>query len=1504
MSDGIIELNRRFVEFSDGPTGLQVESHLWVTRALGKGISWDELLENRWTVILGEAGTGKSKEFEFRAKRLRETGRYAFFMDITQLANQGPRVAVSLYGLTKELDAWHHGEEDGFFFLDSVDEAKLRQRSLHQALSQLSAYMEEACLRARLIVSCRVSDWSTDSDRETLVHFIAGVRRYEQEHSRKPDAGLVAAARRLVDELATVVHDLDDAKRFAVRAGFLAKHLPVFKTAATFWNEVVEQAIGERSTLEALVRVSINEFPYRSEFREIEQAIEALAPTTPRPDKAPAAPSTQASAEDLRVIQIMPFDDEQVRRFAEHRGATNVDALLEAVREAGAQPFIARPLDVEWLLDYWADHNEIGSWEQLVERSISKRLEDRRPGSCPPSVLEHDKAREGLRRLAAIAILSGRWSFLVPGERYSDKGRSDTLDPREILTDGWSERDIRELLTRAVFDESTYGSIRLHHRTVQEHLAAEWLREQIGRGLPHRDLDRLLFRMVGGHRFVPNHLLATAGWLALWNERTRKQLIDVAPEILMEHGDPGSLPAEARARALSAYLARYAKQARLFDVFDGASLARFAPVLGDSVKQHFARSDLPEEAIEFLLELVEHGKLTRCCNEATTWATNTAARSRTRRVALRATNVVASRTDKQQLIQMLLSTTTAWNEDVAGTFASEFFPNALTIPQLGQVLARTTPGPSNHINSFKVFIRSILPKACPAQQRLPALRILTVSTQNANANKSLLQGLQELACVVINALQEEENPPIELQDALKLIRSRSRNPHHYISSRNGLKTAVAAKLGLRRWLFWLRAEELKDGRADWPSSPSQLYDYYALSEIGPEDATWLAEDARSHSEPGARNLAFLAILSLHNSTHSLAETISSLTEGDEDLAKTAHDVENRRSAPRSSHPHEIRIRQMQEEEAAERRNHAEGLRVLTENIENIRSGQHRGLLGQIYARYCTDSDHYGIALEKLEEDFGPEIASATRTGFIHCWRNHDPKLPFEQEEWNSKSYDVDVIIGLVGLELAFEDGLDVTTLSQTEITRLTRYAVRDRNKLPAWFETLAATYLTEVVEALRPAIAGDLRLDNPEHHAVFLRFDRCVPSALHEPLARIVLEELEATDPRTSGALDEALHKCRWLPASENRRLALLCESRISNADSQERRASWWATWVRNAPVDAVCHLESRSELHEIPGNEGELGRFLEAAFAMLAPDPRLNHDMGLLATDPEALERLVPIAYRAIPPHKEDDTDGLSVVTRLDEAQRLRDRLIGLLAAIGTPAAVAALERLAAHPVMQTFRDYILSRVGECVQQSAQARPMSPAEALGWCGSHALPIRDASDLHRVVLDRLDDVKYSVERGERNHLRTLFNPKKEPITEAPVQHWLSEEIERLNAYGYSLPREEEVDRQKRPDIRIHHSTCAGHPITIEIKIAERWTFVELLNALHVQLVGQYLRPDKSRHGIFLLCSSGPPKDPPWTLNGAPMDFTALVGLLRQEARTIVSANAEVDALDVVGIDFH
>src|ERR1051326_7555280 len=77
-----IELNRRFrrLEKSGKAEDMAIESH---TRLFGTGRiseTWDDILKESRAVVLGEPGSGKSWEFRERARQLKNSGNFAFFI--------------------------------------------------------------------------------------------------------------------------------------------------------------------------------------------------------------------------------------------------------------------------------------------------------------------------------------------------------------------------------------------------------------------------------------------------------------------------------------------------------------------------------------------------------------------------------------------------------------------------------------------------------------------------------------------------------------------------------------------------------------------------------------------------------------------------------------------------------------------------------------------------------------------------------------------------------------------------------------------------------------------------------------------------------------------------------------------------------------------------------------------------------------------------------------------------------------------------------------------------------------------------------------------------------------------------------------------------------------------------------------------------------------------------------------------------------------------------------
>jgi hypothetical protein len=154
-----VELNRTFLRLGDRE-GHDPEA-LKVYAAFGlEGEDWAKLLERSRVVILAEAGTGKTHELLEAARRLRKQGKSAFFCRLEDLAVL-PLAEALEEGNIAEFDSWSAGQESGFFFLDSVDEARLKdsryfERALRSLARSLARGRGGPCAHLRLSQSKRL----------------------------------------------------------------------------------------------------------------------------------------------------------------------------------------------------------------------------------------------------------------------------------------------------------------------------------------------------------------------------------------------------------------------------------------------------------------------------------------------------------------------------------------------------------------------------------------------------------------------------------------------------------------------------------------------------------------------------------------------------------------------------------------------------------------------------------------------------------------------------------------------------------------------------------------------------------------------------------------------------------------------------------------------------------------------------------------------------------------------------------------------------------------------------------------------------------------------------------------------------------------------------------------------------------------------------------------------------------------------------------------------------
>lgn len=197
-------------------------------------LKWPDLLSRDVSVVLGEAGIGKTVEFQLQARRLAQSNHPAFFISLNMLKSSDDW-EVALDGASTAFERWQIGNLDGVFLLDALDEARLASHSdFTRALAIVRRALEPHMSRVRVVLSSRITDWrvaevaATVADK--LVRPIADARA--RVRPAPPNDGHESAGR---EEPAAFVVTLAPLHR--VQAKRCAQHFGLIDPSA-FWDAV------------------------------------------------------------------------------------------------------------------------------------------------------------------------------------------------------------------------------------------------------------------------------------------------------------------------------------------------------------------------------------------------------------------------------------------------------------------------------------------------------------------------------------------------------------------------------------------------------------------------------------------------------------------------------------------------------------------------------------------------------------------------------------------------------------------------------------------------------------------------------------------------------------------------------------------------------------------------------------------------------------------------------------------------------------------------------------------------------------------------------------------------------------------------------------------------------------------------------------------------------------------------------------------------------------------
>ncbi len=157
--------------------------------------SWEELEQEFRCVILAEAGAGKTEEFRHHAKELERNGKLAFYIRIEDITDDF--YSAFEIGTEDQFQEWLLSLEEAWFFLDSVDEARLdNPRALEIAMRRFSSIIsKDNAHRAHIYISSRPYAWRPTEDRALLDNIlkISDKRQGESDEGHQANPGSALA---------------------------------------------------------------------------------------------------------------------------------------------------------------------------------------------------------------------------------------------------------------------------------------------------------------------------------------------------------------------------------------------------------------------------------------------------------------------------------------------------------------------------------------------------------------------------------------------------------------------------------------------------------------------------------------------------------------------------------------------------------------------------------------------------------------------------------------------------------------------------------------------------------------------------------------------------------------------------------------------------------------------------------------------------------------------------------------------------------------------------------------------------------------------------------------------------------------------------------------------------------------------------------------------------------------------------------------------------------------
>jgi hypothetical protein len=1437
-----INLDRNFAPLTkDQEPSLDI-GRFWGGRYSG-WLRWEELRRRRRVILLAEAASGKTEEFRYQCEALQAAGSPAFFLRIEELADQGAETALDGES-AKLFAAWLAGSGEGWFFLDSVDEARLNRKSFDTALRRFAKDVGTGLERAHVYVSCRVTDWKGAEDRTTY-----------------------------------------------------SRYLPA-------WKKPVIPPVAKPEDYSALLDPL---------FEKKE---------TPSPTK---VDETEDSLNELLVVQLVPLSTEQYRTLATAAGVAGVDAFVQAIAKHGLESLTERPGDLLDLADYWNSHSKFGTFAEMLEHSVARKLTERDPHRPDNETISPEDAREGAERLAAALTFGKTFTLRAPGHDPDPSLAAGALDPAEILAD-WTDARRNALLRRGIFAPATYGRVRFHHRSTQEYLAGSWLDRLLRNNCPRTEIFQILFAERYGVETVVPSLRAETAWLSLRHPDIRDEVIRREPLILLAYGDPGSLSIPVREQLLLQYASKQAAAEISDDRLDARALWMFADrQLAAAVRKAWqmnAREDFRFD----LLRLIREGGIKDASSLAKSVALDQKADEQHRIVAVQAAVACDDQATLTAIAKTLVQKPEIASPRLAASLSQALYPKYLSTHDLLKVVGKSKKPDRYAAEGFGYQLQEFYDKAPDSAARamlLSGLADLCLSKPFDDEFHRLANGFIDIAKHLHDLARNEAlglgtNVPPPYLVRLLMVVERAGREGFTKGGKPQLHELVRGSPKLNSALFWA---DVAEHRANSTHGPILHYWQIHFSANAPlwsfseADLPWLYADLASRSAIEDKQVALSVILNvLHHAGTLAAEeaTLRTATGSEPGLLAALQNAlvpppenaimlaDRLRSA---AHQLKANARKASDKQSWIKFHHAllkdPAQLSKPSKLKSWKAGIFRlnYLSNWLQRRTGSDTARAAVEWRLLEEGFNRAIADAYRDGMTHLWRVVVPVRPLRKPGGViTKKYPSILAFAGIGIEAA-EDPDWTLRLSDKEAAIAARHGCRAEEGYPEWLDALTISWPKQVLPVIREQIEREWA-SPAETSTTFLYRYRDPTYSIQQPVQRLFLSTFLKNDAKTIAVLHTALRIIRNLGLADTPRAQLFATAKARYAAHVKAKNDPFALayLALLLILDPDATLPILHQWLDAPPKAARQTRAV-STLSMLFDrhDPLASG--ALTAASTKSLEALLHLAYSHIRPKDDIVHEGTFSPGDRDHAQEARNAILSVLLDRPGADAYQAMHRLANDPVfaLRSHRFHELAR-GKA-ERDTEIPAWTASETLTFERQFTAPAKTGADLLRLVIGVLADIAQNLTIGDFTS-RALLERAKD---EEEVQHWLAEQMNARAKGRFHAVREAEVAIRDKPDLIIA-STSAPCQVAVEIKHGGKdWSARDLESALRTQLAEDYLKPENRRHGVLVITHH---RNRRWLRisDNRPISFTDLIAWLSGIAETLTANGVGSIAVRCAGIN--